>query len=121
MLQRWPARSLENGQPAETGDLTRIFPNSINCAGSSSKRFKTWLYICYFLNLIFLVAAPPRVALQHYRAIDVLSKPFHKTIFCPTRQRGIRDSIEVGIPACHAEGPGSIPGRGKFRIRGLFC
>ena len=75
-------------------------------------------YIYYFPNLIFLVAAPPRVDFQHYRAIDILSKPFHKTNFCPSRQRGIRDSIEVSISACHAEDPGSIPGRGKFHVRG---
>ena len=28
----------------------------------------------------------------------------------------IRDSIEVSISACHAEGPGSIPGLGVFML-----
>ena len=28
----------------------------------------------------------------------------------------VRDSIVVSIPACHAGDPGSIPGRGVFRV-----
>ena len=33
----------------------------------------------------------------------------------------IRDSIGVSISACHAEDPGSIPGRGVFTNRVFFA
>ena len=48
-------------------------------------------------------------------AVDVLNC-FRDVLRCDQQTHYIRGSIVVSISACHAEDPGSIPGRGVLRF-----
>ena len=91
-----------------------VAPNTFSCrllghcareAGEASRQKNNSLprQLCYLLGDRGGLHAMKRSA-QRQRAVELV----------PCRADQIRGSIVVSISACHAEAPGSIPGRGVF-------
>ena len=56
----------------------------------------------------------PGMFFYNFTAIPAQSLPHTAEGWHASKSSQIRDSIVVSISACHAENPGSIPGRGDY-------